>query len=104
MGLRTVYQSRYPNIDCHPLCCLKVVEGCTSGEFSSGGVTLGVKAIPLCSAKTDRHPGQTARGLLTTDHVILNHGQVTWMTPELEPLSPNYHTTPTGKRFNSQQI
>ncbi|GFT56527.1 hypothetical protein TNCV_3508721 [Trichonephila clavipes] len=45
-----------------------------------------------------------ARGLLTTDHVILNHGQVTWMTPELAPLSPNYHTTPTGKRFNSQQI
>ncbi|GFY10123.1 hypothetical protein TNCV_1946681 [Trichonephila clavipes] len=23
------------------------------------------------------------------------------MTPELKPLSPNYHTTPTGKRFNS---
>ncbi|GFS74922.1 uncharacterized protein TNCV_1395961 [Trichonephila clavipes] len=45
-----------------------------------------------------------ARGLLTTDHVILNHGQVTWMTPELAPFSPNYHTTPTGKRFNSQQI
>ncbi|GFX50014.1 hypothetical protein TNCV_2375031 [Trichonephila clavipes] len=45
-----------------------------------------------------------ARGRLTTDHVILNHGQVTWMTPELAPLSPNYHTTPTGKRFNSQQI
>ncbi|GFW60783.1 retrovirus-related Pol polyprotein from transposon 412 [Trichonephila clavipes] len=45
-----------------------------------------------------------ARWLLTTDHVILNHGQVTWMTPELAPLSPNYHTTPTGKRFNSRQI
>ncbi|GFV89935.1 hypothetical protein TNCV_4642781 [Trichonephila clavipes] len=26
---------------------------------------------------------------------ILNHGQVTWTTPELEPPSPNYHTTPT---------
>ncbi|GFV09866.1 integrase catalytic domain-containing protein [Trichonephila clavipes] len=26
------------------------------------------------------------------------------LTPELAPLSPNYHTTPTGKRFNSQQI
>ncbi|GFT48753.1 hypothetical protein TNCV_595232 [Trichonephila clavipes] len=39
-----------------------------------------------------------ARGLLTTDHVILNHGQVTWMTPELAPLSPNYHTT-NGKKF-----
>ncbi|GFW46210.1 uncharacterized protein TNCV_4210891 [Trichonephila clavipes] len=25
------------------------------------------------------------RGLLVTDHVILNHGQVTWTTPELAP-------------------
>ncbi|GFV15338.1 integrase catalytic domain-containing protein [Trichonephila clavipes] len=44
-----------------------------------------------------------ARELLTTDHVILNHGQVTWTTPELAPLSPNYHTTPTGGRFSSRQ-
>ncbi|GFU44337.1 integrase catalytic domain-containing protein [Trichonephila clavipes] len=46
------------------------------------------------------HPA--ARGLLTTDHVILNHGQVTWMTPELAPLSPNYHTTPTARRNRRQ--
>ncbi|GFT95907.1 uncharacterized protein TNCV_312421 [Trichonephila clavipes] len=26
------------------------------------------------------------RGLLVTDHVILNHGQVTWTTPQLAPL------------------
>ncbi|GFW86053.1 uncharacterized protein TNCV_1968611 [Trichonephila clavipes] len=32
------------------------------------------------------------RGLLATDHVILNHGQVTWMTP----LSPDYHTNGEG--------
>ncbi|GFY16386.1 uncharacterized protein TNCV_2350291 [Trichonephila clavipes] len=25
------------------------------------------------------------RRLLATDHVILNHGQVTWTTPELKP-------------------
>ncbi|GFU96454.1 uncharacterized protein TNCV_90271 [Trichonephila clavipes] len=42
------------------------------------------------------------RGLLATDHVILNHGQVTWTTPEL---APPLHTTPTGDvsaldRFN----
>ncbi|GFX05445.1 hypothetical protein TNCV_1007671 [Trichonephila clavipes] len=43
-------------------------------------------------------------GLLATDHVILNHGQVTWTTPELAPPSPNYHTTPTGGRFSSRQI
>ncbi|GFU47535.1 hypothetical protein TNCV_2000381 [Trichonephila clavipes] len=41
------------------------------------------------------------RGLLATDHVILNHGEVTWTTPELAPPSPNYHTTPTGGRFSS---
>ncbi|GFU05477.1 uncharacterized protein TNCV_3291191 [Trichonephila clavipes] len=32
------------------------------------------------------------RGLLATDHVILNHGQVTWTTPELA--SPLLTTTP----------
>ncbi|GFV53742.1 hypothetical protein TNCV_1268271 [Trichonephila clavipes] len=32
------------------------------------------------------------RGLLATDLVILNHGQVTWMTPELAPPLPT--TTP----------
>ncbi|GFV53493.1 hypothetical protein TNCV_4746411 [Trichonephila clavipes] len=37
---------------------------------------------------------RATRGLLATDHVILNHGQVTWTTPELAPLSPNYPTTP----------
>ncbi|GFV32508.1 hypothetical protein TNCV_1677941 [Trichonephila clavipes] len=37
---------------------------------------------------------RSTRGLLATDHVILNHGQVTWTTPELAPPSPNYHTTP----------
>ncbi|GFW70453.1 hypothetical protein TNCV_4915731 [Trichonephila clavipes] len=47
---------------------------------------------------------QTTRGLVETDHVILNHGQVTWTTPELAPPSPNYHTTPTGGRFSSRQI
>ncbi|GFW60967.1 putative DD41D transposase [Trichonephila clavipes] len=36
----------------------------------------------------------------------LDHGQVTWTTPEQAPPSPNYHTTPTGEdvsaldRFN----
>ncbi|GFT92632.1 hypothetical protein TNCV_1481171 [Trichonephila clavipes] len=44
------------------------------------------------------------RGLLATDHVILNHGQVTWTTPELAPPAPNYPTTPTGGRFSSRQI
>ncbi|GFW63199.1 uncharacterized protein TNCV_581391 [Trichonephila clavipes] len=32
------------------------------------------------------------RGLLATDHVILNHGQVTWTTSELAP--PLLTTTP----------
>ncbi|GFT72285.1 uncharacterized protein TNCV_1390091 [Trichonephila clavipes] len=37
-------------------------------------------------------------GLLSTDHVILNHGQVTWTTPELAP--PLLTTTHTcGKTY-----
>ncbi|GFX62208.1 hypothetical protein TNCV_3305821 [Trichonephila clavipes] len=39
-----------------------------------------------------KRPCCATRGLLATDHVILNHGQVTWTTPELAPPSPNYHT------------
>ncbi|GFS57178.1 uncharacterized protein TNCV_4239241 [Trichonephila clavipes] len=35
---------------------------------------------------------KATRGLLATDHVILNHGQVTWTTPELAP--PLLTTTP----------
>ncbi|GFV64858.1 uncharacterized protein TNCV_3847261 [Trichonephila clavipes] len=31
---------------------------------------------------------EATRGLLATDLVILNHGQVTWTTPELAPPSP----------------
>ncbi|GFU79199.1 uncharacterized protein TNCV_2137221 [Trichonephila clavipes] len=37
-------------------------------------------------------PLEATRGLLATDHVILNHGQVTWTTPELAP--PLLTTTP----------
>ncbi|GFY27044.1 hypothetical protein TNCV_2066651 [Trichonephila clavipes] len=40
---------------------------------------------------------RATRGLLATDHEILNHGQVTWTTPELAPPSPNYHTN--GRTF-----
>ncbi|GFW87261.1 uncharacterized protein TNCV_4313841 [Trichonephila clavipes] len=36
-----------------------------------------------------------ARGLLATDHVILNHGQVTWTTSEL---APNLLTTTPHQR------
>ncbi|GFX87882.1 hypothetical protein TNCV_4373471 [Trichonephila clavipes] len=46
------------------------------------------------------HPFKNAiRELFATDHVILNHGQVTRTTPELAP-----PTTPTGGRFSSRQI
>ncbi|GFV75619.1 transposable element Tcb2 transposase [Trichonephila clavipes] len=37
----------------------------------------------------------STRGLLATDHVILNHGQVTWTTPEL---APPLLTTPPYQR------
>ncbi|GFT47509.1 uncharacterized protein TNCV_3750381 [Trichonephila clavipes] len=41
------------------------------------------------------------RGLLATDHVILNHGQVTWTTPELAPplLTTTPHQEKPGKVF-----
>ncbi|GFW77190.1 uncharacterized protein TNCV_2726201 [Trichonephila clavipes] len=58
----------------------------------------------------------STRELLATDHVILNHGQVTWTTPELAPLllstkphqrkdvSPldrfNVHRCPTRRVFS----
>ncbi|GFW20028.1 hypothetical protein TNCV_867341 [Trichonephila clavipes] len=72
-------------------------------------------APPVLTSKNEKavskEPGipvgvfaSATRGLLATDHVILNHGQVTWTTPELAPHSPNYHTTPTGGRFSSRQI
>ncbi|GFX92908.1 uncharacterized protein TNCV_914581 [Trichonephila clavipes] len=42
---------------------------------------------------------QDTRGLLVTDHVILNHGQVTWTTPELEPPPPLLTTAPTPQKI-----
>ncbi|GFV10998.1 hypothetical protein TNCV_50961 [Trichonephila clavipes] len=50
----------------------------------------------------DRIPQLLTRVLLATDHVILNHGQETWMTPELAPHLLT--TTPTGGRYSSRQI
>ncbi|GFU56995.1 uncharacterized protein TNCV_1778691 [Trichonephila clavipes] len=49
--------------------------------------------------------GIAAQGLLATDHVILNHGQVTWTTPELSPplLTTTLHQredVPALDRFN----
>ncbi|GFT29234.1 transposon Ty3-G Gag-Pol polyprotein [Trichonephila clavipes] len=56
------------------------------------------------------------QGLLATDHVILNHGQVTWTTPELAPPTPhqredvsaldrfNVHRCPTRRVFSGTGI
>ncbi|GFV85262.1 uncharacterized protein TNCV_928931 [Trichonephila clavipes] len=46
---------------------------------------------PTTERKDATHEKAT-RGLLETDHVILNHGQVTWTAPELAP--PLLTTTP----------
>ncbi|GFX72275.1 hypothetical protein TNCV_4551971 [Trichonephila clavipes] len=51
-----------------------------------------------------RENARAARGLFDVGPRNFEPCQVTWMTPELAPLFPNSHTTPTGKRFNSQQI
>ncbi|GFY33044.1 uncharacterized protein TNCV_2229951 [Trichonephila clavipes] len=50
-----------------------------------------VSLIDLIDLILTSHCSAT-RGLLATDHVILNHGQVTWTTPELAP--PLLTTTP----------
>ncbi|GFW75718.1 uncharacterized protein TNCV_4429011 [Trichonephila clavipes] len=52
-------------------------------------LTCGFKKGILYSTRRGCPP---TRGLLATDHVILNHGQVTWTTPELAP--PLLTTTP----------
>ncbi|GFW31665.1 hypothetical protein TNCV_4683381 [Trichonephila clavipes] len=63
------------------------------------------------TTKTYFHIGKTAngashcsatRGLLVTDLVILNHGQVTRRTHEEAP--PLLTPTPTGGRLSSRQI
>ncbi|GFV18108.1 histone-lysine N-methyltransferase SETMAR [Trichonephila clavipes] len=58
------------------------------------------ESISGCSVGLDRYvkinvdlrSSRATRGILATDHVILNHGQVTWTTPELAP--PLLTTTP----------
>ncbi|GFX80070.1 transposable element Tcb2 transposase [Trichonephila clavipes] len=42
--------------------------------------------MQMASLDEQGMPEVATRGLLATDHVILNHGQVTWTTPELAPL------------------
>ncbi|GFU17541.1 hypothetical protein TNCV_616961 [Trichonephila clavipes] len=58
-------------------------------------------ALATTTTTTTSHCSAT-RGLLVTDHVILNHGQLTWTIPELAP--PLLTTTPMGGRFSSRQI
>ncbi|GFU89601.1 hypothetical protein TNCV_4599141 [Trichonephila clavipes] len=52
------------------------------------------KVAASVSHRTRAPKASYASALWATDHVILNHGQVKWMTPELAPPSPNYHTKP----------
>ncbi|GFU92955.1 hypothetical protein TNCV_2081011 [Trichonephila clavipes] len=45
-------------------------------------------------------PNTSTRGLLATDHVILNHGQVTWTTPERRELKrPPVAATSRFRKF-----
>ncbi|GFT17115.1 uncharacterized protein TNCV_4738401 [Trichonephila clavipes] len=52
----------------------------------------GINALKNGQAETRQEMQKATRGLLATDHVILNHSQVTWTTPELAP--PLLTTTP----------
>ncbi|GFV06391.1 uncharacterized protein TNCV_2947141 [Trichonephila clavipes] len=64
----------------------------TSGYHISGVQNDGHRIAFKCDTNKQAYRHATTRGLLATDHVILNHGQVTWMTPELAP--PLLTTTP----------
>ncbi|GFX38313.1 retrovirus-related Pol polyprotein from transposon 17.6 [Trichonephila clavipes] len=75
------------------LCDLTLFKSTVLNSGSESDLELNEKSPP------ENHHSQpitsdsaTARGLLATDHVILNHGQVTWTTPELAP--PLLTTTP----------
>ncbi|GFU83262.1 hypothetical protein TNCV_3738731 [Trichonephila clavipes] len=53
----------------------------------------------FCSGNKLSHNTELLEGLLVTNLVILNHGQVTRTTPELEPLS-YFHTTTKAERWS----
>ncbi|GFW30937.1 integrase catalytic domain-containing protein [Trichonephila clavipes] len=63
-------------------------ENLPSTKWSTGRIT---EIFPGTDGKV-RVVNLPTRGLLATDHVILNHGQVTWTTSELAP--PLLTTTP----------
>ncbi|GFU89133.1 uncharacterized protein TNCV_2895811 [Trichonephila clavipes] len=58
--------------------------------------------LNLSRAQTSSSLDHATRGLFATDVVVLNHGQVTRMTPELAAAPPKYHTAPTGECVNSR--
>ncbi|GFW20193.1 uncharacterized protein TNCV_1855171 [Trichonephila clavipes] len=67
------------------------------------------KVIENWTSRLDYIRASPTRGLLATDHVILNHGQETWTTPELAP--PLLTTTPHQRqdvsaldRFNEHRV
>ncbi|GFT22400.1 transposable element Tc1 transposase [Trichonephila clavipes] len=41
--------------------------------------------VPVCAGTLIQAVAHATRGLMATDHEVLNHGQVTWTTPELAP-------------------
>ncbi|GFS99492.1 hypothetical protein TNCV_4534601 [Trichonephila clavipes] len=70
------------------------VAGRVSSSSLAGGSELRVAFLLL----------YTTRGLLAMDLVILNYGQVMRKTPELHPLSPNFHMTPTRGRLRPDRF
>ncbi|GFW46719.1 uncharacterized protein TNCV_2980751 [Trichonephila clavipes] len=70
-------------------------ESTTVNDIEQQSIVSNLRVLPLVPSSAyscANKKGKTTRGLLATDHVILNHGQVTWTTPELEP--PLLTTTP----------
>ncbi|GFW89981.1 uncharacterized protein TNCV_3741671 [Trichonephila clavipes] len=74
-------------IEAHEIHRGKGLEVCLSLALTTIQVT-----VRISSAKFPEGTIDATRGLLATERVILNHGQVTWTTPELAP--PLLTTTP----------
>ncbi|GFV84014.1 hypothetical protein TNCV_1480161 [Trichonephila clavipes] len=62
----------------------------TSEQANGGSINVG-----------DCFNRSATQGLLFTDHVILNHGKVTWTT---QRPPPNYHTTQRGHLSSRQKL
>ncbi|GFU66126.1 hypothetical protein TNCV_2857991 [Trichonephila clavipes] len=85
-------------------CCISL-ESEVPAQMSSKSLDYGLKlrgslpialALLYCATLINTHSHEATRELVTTDLIILSHGQVTRTTSELVFHFSNYHTLPSG--------